>query len=130
MTEKLDREALVEKAARAIYEVDPALVKGVRLAWDFEHFDAWVVREVWLRKARAALAVFEEAHTPTEEWEYGACYQADNGIEPRWYSMTYGGFAIREAAEKEVERYADTKIKLCRRRKAGPWEPVNGDTDE
>ena len=60
-------------------------------------------------------------------WEYGAGYQADNGIEMRWFSMGSGAFAIREAAEREVERFSDAQIRLVRRRKPGPWEPVEGD---
>lgn len=56
----------------------------------------------------------------TDEWEYGAVYQGHNG---EWFAMD-GAFAIREAAEREVERYADAQIVLGRRRKADPWEPV------
>lgn len=68
-----------------------------------------------------------EQETPTDEWEWGACYEADNGREVLWFSMGGGGFAIREAAEREVERYGDVQIRLCRRRKAGPWEVVPDD---
>lgn len=64
------------------------------------------------------------AVAPEGEWEYGAGYQADNGIEMRWFSMGSGAFTIREAAEREVERFSDAQIRLVRRRKPGPWEPV------
>ena len=61
--------------------------------------------------------------TPQDtEWEYGAGYEADNGIEMRWFSMDAGAFTIREAAEWEVERFADPQIRLVRRTRPGPWE--------
>lgn len=82
-------------------------------------------------------ALLQEAHgspmralrlavsTPQDtEWEYDAGYQADNGIEMRWFSMGSGAFTIREAAEHEVERFADPQIRLVRRTRPGPWEPV------
>lgn len=93
---------------------------------DYETQTDWVTAVVMVQGKRqgwidhAALA-----EQGTEEWEYGACYQADNGRELLWFSMGNSGFAIREAAEKEVERYADAQIKLCRRRKASPWVPVD-----
>ena len=66
-----------------------------------------------------------EASTPQDtEWEYGAGYEADNGIEMRWFSIGSGAFTIREAAEHEVERFADPQIRLVRRTRPGPWEPV------
>lgn len=70
------------------------------------------------RVIRALLAETEP------EWEYGAGYFANNGIEDKWFSMESSGFTIREAAERAVERYADSQITLIRRRKAGDWEAV------
>lgn len=61
------------------------------------------------------------------EWEYGAIYQGDNGIELRWFSMGASAFTVREAAEKEVERFADAQIVLGRRTKPGIWSPVHTD---
>lgn len=74
------------------------------------------------RKAAEYLhaAGFRRQGPITDEWEYGAVYQGHNG---EWFSMD-GAFALREAAEREVERYADAQITLGRRRKADPWEPV------
>lgn len=72
----------------------------------------------------AALAVSTPQDT---EWEYDAGYEADNGIEMRWFSMNAGAFTIREAAEWEVERFADPQIRLVRRTRPGPWEPVPTD---
>lgn len=82
-------------------------------------------------------ALLQEAHgspmrarrlavsTPQDtEWEYGAGYEADNGIEMRWFSIGSGAFTIREAAEREVERFADPQVRLVRRTRPGPWEPV------
>lgn len=69
----------------------------------------------------AALAVSTPQDT---EWEYDAGYEADNGIEMRWFSLGSGAFTIREAAEREVERFADPQIRLVRRTRPGPWEPV------
>lgn len=88
--------------------------------------------------AEAAFNRWLAAHDAEKrsEWEaeqgteYGACYQADNGRELLWFSMGNSGYAIREAAEKEVERYADAQIKLCHRRKAGPWVPVEQGDDQ
>lgn len=78
---------------------------------------------------RKAVALCEEIERlralsshPDEETEWGAGYEADPGDGPRWYGMDRTGFVIREAAEREVERYSDSQIRLVRRRKAGPWE--------
>lgn len=60
-------------------------------------------------------------------WEYGAGYEADNGVEMHWFSMGAGAFTVREAAEREVERFADSQVRLVRRRNPGPWEPVESD---
>lgn len=80
------------------------------------------------RTASVVAAALREAGMLTEtEWEYGAGYQADNGIEMRWFSMGSGAFTIREAAEREVERFSDAQIRLVRRREPGPWEPLEGD---
>lgn len=69
---------------------------------------------------------------PDEETEWGAGYEADpgDGNGPRWYGMDATGFVIREAAEREVERYCDSQIRLVRRRKAGPWEPAPTDGND
>lgn len=75
----------------------------------------------------AILSRFNVTPKDESEWEYGAGYQADNGIEMRWFSMGSGAFTIREAAEREVERFSDAKIRLVRRRKPGPWEPVSAE---
>lgn len=60
----------------------------------------------------------------TDDLEYGAGYEGDDGLQVRWFSMPSGAFTIREAAENEVARYADPQIVLIRRRRPGPWEPV------
>ena len=59
MTEKLDREALVEKAATVIRNAMYSPDASVEMLADDE-------LEFFSGVARAALAVFEEAHTPTE----------------------------------------------------------------
>ena len=69
-----------------------------------------------------ALARIDAFLAPVIEWEYGAVYQGHDG---KWFAMDYIAFAIREAAEHEVDRYADAQIVLGRRRKPGPWEPVD-----
>lgn len=79
-------------------------------------------REKVMRVAEFA-AGFRRQGPITDEWEYGAVYLANNGVELMWFSMD-GAFTIREAAERDVERYNDEQIVLGRRRKAGPWEPV------
>lgn len=74
---------------------------------------------------RLADALETAGSTPQDtEWEYGAGYEADNGIEMRWFSIWSGAFTIREAAEHEVERFDDPQIRLVRRTRPGPWEPV------
>lgn len=84
--------------------------------WDPERGEAF---DRWLASVRTP------APTPQDtEWEYDAGYEADNGIEMRWFSMGAGAFTIREAAEREVERFADPQIRLVRRTRPGPWEPV------
>ncbi|WP_323986220.1 hypothetical protein [Microbacterium plantarum] len=87
-----------------------------------EAFDRWLA-------AHDAQVRAEAIRTAAGGWEYGAIYQADNGREMRWFSMGAGAFAIREAAEKEVERFADSQIVLGRRIKPGAWVPVQTDGD-
>ena len=95
-----------------------------------EHYAREDIPEDGLSEAQVIAAALRDAGMLTEtEWEYGAGYQADNGIEMRWFSMGSGAFTIREAAEREVERFSDAQIRLVRRRKPGPWEPVEGDTN-
>jgi hypothetical protein len=65
-----------------------------------------------------------ELHVVAAEWEYGAVYQGDNGHELLWFSMGAGAFTVREAAEREVERFADSQVVLGRRTKPGAWERV------
>lgn len=60
----------------------------------------------------------------TGDWEYGAGYQGDTGLEVKWFSMGSGAFSVREAAEHEVQRFSDPQVRLVRRRKPGPWLPV------
>jgi hypothetical protein len=57
------------------------------------------------------------------EYEYGAGYEGDNGIEMKWFSID-GAFTIREAAENSVAKFNDPQVRLIRRTKPGPWEPV------
>lgn len=76
--------------------------------------------------AKHVAAALREAGMLTEQWEYGAGYQGDNGIEKLWFAMN-GAFTVREAAENEVARYDDAQVRLIRRRKPGRWEPVEGD---
>lgn len=66
-----------------------------------------------------------EAPAPTEpEWEYGAGYERHNGIEDRWFSLA-DPFTVREAAEHQLREYIeDPQVRLVRRAKPGPWEPV------
>lgn len=61
------------------------------------------------------------------EWEYGAGYQGDDGIEQRRFAMD-GAFTVREAAEHDVARYDDPQVRLIRRRRPGPWVPVQNRT--
>ncbi|MEV8023373.1 hypothetical protein [Microbacterium sp. NPDC080220] len=61
---------------------------------------------------------------PEPEWEYGAGYEADNGLEMRWFSMGGAAYTVREAAENEVARFDDPQIQLIRRTRPGPWVPV------
>lgn len=58
MTNDSKREELIEEAAKAIYETSVDL--------KFEDADEWN-REIVRDEARAALAVFEQAHTPTDD---------------------------------------------------------------
>lgn len=74
----------------------------------------------------AAIAERDEARRDAR-WEYGAGYEADNGVEMCWFSMSAGAFTVREAAEREVERFADSQVRLVRRRSPGPWEPVESE---
>ena len=85
--------------------------------------DGW-----WPDAREAILATFRRQGPTTDDWEYGAVYQGDNGVEVKWFSMD-GAYTVREAAERDVERYTDAQIVLGRRRKAGPWEPVEADAD-
>ena len=63
----------------------------------------------------------------TDEWEWGAIWT--NGVvEGKWFDMG-DSFPIREAAERQVDGYVDPQIVLGRRRKAGPWEPVEAARD-
>lgn len=60
-----NREALIEKAAKAMLD-------------DSHGEGTWEVRtpmeeELYLRRSRAALAVFEQAHTPTSGERLGVC---------------------------------------------------------
>lgn len=60
----------------------------------------------------------------SQEWEFAAGYQGDNGIELRWFSLS-GAYVVREAAEHELAKYdGDPSVRLVRRPAPGPWEPV------
>lgn len=89
-----------------------------------EEFDRWLAALI----AEHERVLAERAAPP--EWEYGAIYQADNGIELRWFSMDSGAFTVRGAAEHEVARFADAQIVLGRRTKPGPWEPLPEDANQ
>ena len=65
---------------------------------------------------------------PEPEWEYGAGYEAYNGVEMRWFSMGGEAYTVREAAENEVARFRDPLVRLVRRTRPGPWVPV-GDAE-
>jgi hypothetical protein len=85
--------------------------------------DAWVAAVEWLVGHPEEYARLSRPAPPADEWEYGAGYEAHNGVELRWFAMD-GAFTVREAAERDVERYSDSQIRLVRRRPAGPWEEV------
>lgn len=99
-----------------------ALEKAYRLGvgWPIDE-----ARDRELSRIESGLLEALSAH-PAEETEWGAGYEADpgDGNGPRWCGMEAVGYTIREAAEREVERYSDSQIRLVRRRKAGPWSPV------
>lgn len=79
-----------------------------------------------MRAALEAAALHRQGPI-TDEWEWGAIWT--NGVvEGKWFDMG-DSFAIREAAERQVDGYVDPQIVLGRRRKAGPWEPVEAARD-
>lgn len=92
---------------------DPSPVRRTTL---FEMVEA-------LQSARTVIEGTEAA------WEYGAGYEGDNGIERRWFAMD-GALTVREAAERDVERYDDPQVRLLRRRRPGPWIPVHANRSQ
>ncbi len=118
---------MVESGGRALYE---NRVADIDSDYERAQWPSWVGLNAgdaneWRTAARVALEAALGVSTPQDtEWEYDAGYEADNGIEMRWFSMGAGAFTIREAAEREVERFADPQIRLVRRTRPGPWEPV------
>lgn len=62
-----DNEKLIEEAAKAIMEASHG--EG---EWEFREL---IEEELYLRRARAALAVFEKAHTPTDDERVWADYR-------------------------------------------------------
>lgn len=83
-----DNEKLIEEAAKAIYAMDPD-----RQAWDGDAYGflepgAERGRKRAIAQARAALAVFEKAHTPADEPGWGPgekhadCYHGEHSCTP------------------------------------------------
>lgn len=60
---------------------------------------------------------------PEPEWEYSAGYEGDSPTGRKWFALD-SEYWIREAAESVVARYEDPQVKLVRRTRPGPWEPV------
>lgn len=110
MSEK--NEKLIEEAAKAIYETSVDL--------KFEEADEWN-REITREEARAALAVFEKAHTPTDDERTQAELDSERLRQiAEWLWMEQG----HEETAKRVSLIADRHDALALR------SPVQGEPAE